>query len=86
MIVTLDVGGTFIKHALMDQDGTIRISGSIPTPRDTKEQFVDVVQEIWNTYPEPKEGLAISLPGTIETKSGMIFQGGSLQYLSGINY
>ncbi len=85
MIVVLDIGGTFIKHALMNDTGEILSLNQIPTPRDHKEHFVEVIKQIWESYPQPKEGLAISLPGTIETKSGMIYQGGSLQYLNQTN-
>ncbi|MGW9102964.1 ROK family protein [Priestia megaterium] len=33
MYLTLDIGGTFIKHALMDAAGSIREKGKTPTPK-----------------------------------------------------
>lgn len=80
--LTLDVGGTFIKYALMEVDGTILKDGRTPTPRTNQADFYQTIDRIHEQYPDV-EGIAISLPGTINTETSMVHQGGSLQYNNG---
>lgn len=83
--VSIDAGGTYIKYAWMNPDGSIYSMGSEPTPRESKEAFLAVIQKIWNAYEGEKGGIALSLPGTIDVTTGYIYQGGSLTYHNGYN-
>lgn len=78
--LVLDVGGTFIKHALMDEEGTIYKQDKVQTPLTSQEDFLDCIAQIRNSYNEELEGIAMSMPGTIDAHSGIVFQGGSLKY------
>lgn len=77
--LTLDVGGTFIKYAWMEKDGNILSQGKVPTPYESQEVFFSIIEDLWNQE-EEKDGIAISLPGTINTETGFVYQGGSLAY------
>lgn len=89
MYLVFDVGGTFVKYAWMDIDGNIEEKGKFPTP--TKEgqsvpDFVEALGEIYDTYKERNvEGIALSLPGLIDTEHGIIRNGGGIKYLKDAN-
>lgn len=74
-----DVGGTFIKYACMNENGEMLHQGKVPTPRDTQSHFIQVLKDIF-VKESDIQGVALSLPGTIDTQKGMVLQGGSLQY------
>lgn len=80
--LVLDVGGTFIKHALMDEEGTIYKQDKVKTPYTSQEDFIACIEQIRMSYHEPIEGLTLSMPGTIDAQNGFVFQGGSLKYNS----
>lgn len=80
MLLLFDVGGTFIKWGLMDRDFIIQ-EGKYKTSLDTFEAFTDVIAHIIKQNDRYEiEGLAFSLPGTIDNQKGFISQGGSLRY------
>lgn len=83
-ICTFDVGGTFIKHALMDENGTIMSQGKVPTPREDQAAFLKSLDGVIKQY-QTIDGIAMSLPGTIHTDTGFVSQGGSLRYNSKTN-
>lgn len=83
-ICTFDVGGTFIKHALLDEHGSILSQGKVPTPKKDQISFLKRLDDVIKQYGEV-DGIAISLPGTIHTDTGYIAQGGSLRYNSKTN-
>lgn len=78
--LSVDAGGTSIKYAWLDSEGNILEQGKTPTPRTTKEDFLAVIKNIWEQEKGEKAGICLSLPGTINTKTGFIHQGGSLTY------
>ena len=39
-ILSIDIGGTFIKYALMDKDASILSKGKILTPQDGRAELV----------------------------------------------
>lgn len=83
-IVTFDVGGTYIKHAYMNEKREIFKQGKTPTPLDSQAEFLKSIDTIIKGYGEI-DGIAISLPGTINIETGFIAQGGSLRYNSQTN-
>lgn len=83
-IVTFDVGGTFIKHAWMSEKGEILKQGKVPTPFASQAEFLKSIDTIIKEYGDI-DGIAISLPGTIQIETGYIAQGGSLRYNSQTN-
>ncbi len=82
-LMTFDVGGTDIKYAVIDSDYSLTNTGDIPTPDNnhTIEDFVNTIDELYNQYGEGTEGIAMSLPGFIDTKNGLQNGGGALKYL-----
>ena len=63
--LALDVGGSSIKYALIQEDSTILEKSSVPTPMDTMDHFVETIGTIYDQYKDRVEGMAISMPGII---------------------
>ena len=84
MYLVIDVGGTFIKYALMDGEGEIARKGKVKTPSkpsDTVETFVDAIAGIYDDVKGNIEGIAIDLPGQIDVENGIVYGGGALRYM-----
>lgn len=78
--MTFDVGGTEIKYSVMDESFRMENSGSIPTPRTTLDALVGTMADIYMPHKEQVEGVAVSLPGFIDAKDGVVRGGGALGY------
>lgn len=83
-IVAFDVGGTFIKWALLDGFAILE-KGKVPTPKTNFEDYLQTLESVVSKF-DGLEGLAFSLPGTIDKKTGFIVQGGALEYNHGCDY
>lgn len=83
--LALDVGGSSIKYALIQEDSTILEKSSVPTPMDTMDHFVETIGTIYDQYKDRIEGMAISMPGIINPEIGYAFTGGALRYIDKMN-
>lgn len=81
--LVLDIGGSAIKYALMTKEVEFIEKGSKPTPLDNIENFVEAVGEIYDIYKDDIEGIAISMPGVLDSDRGYTHTGGSLVYNNG---
>lgn len=75
----IDVGGTGIKYAILDEENKILESDSVDTPHE-KEQFVDALYQIISNYTEIV-GVGISMPGFIDSDTGYMKTAGALMNL-----
>lgn len=78
--LVLDVGGSSIKYAVMNEKAEFVEKDSIPTPMDNIEHFVETVGTIFDKYKDRIEGMAMSMPGRIDSDRGYLYTGGSLEY------
>lgn len=83
--LTLDVGGSAIKYALIQEDLKILEKSSVPTPMDTLEHFIETIGKIYDQYASQIEGIAISMPGIIDPERGYSYTGGALRYIEKLN-
>lgn len=86
MYLVFDIGGTFVKYALLVIDGTIVEKNKMPTKNrenDDINTFIDSLVEIYDHYKHTYdiEGIAISLPGQIDVDQGIVYVGGALPFL-----
>jgi len=79
--LALDVGGSAIKYALIQEDLKIITKSSVPTPMDTLENFIETIGKLYDQYVNEIEGIAISLPGIIDPERGYNYTGGALTYI-----
>lgn len=79
--LTLDVGGSAIKYALIQSDLNIIEKSSVPTPLDTLDNFVEAIGKLYDQYASQIDGIAISMPGIIDPDQGFSYTGGALRYI-----
>jgi len=79
--LTVDVGGTMIKYALMDEKTVIHEKGEVPVPRDTLENFIETIGRLYDKYAKRISGIAFSVPGVIDVERGHMYSGGALKYI-----
>lgn len=83
MILVFDVGGTFIKYAVMNESAEILERGKIPTPLKSHDEFINKLIEIYKSV--TVEGIALSLPGVIDSERGICITSGALNYNNDCN-
>ena len=83
--LAIDIGGTFIKYGLIDEECHLSQKGKVPTPQDTHEHILEVLSGLYHQFDEDLEGIAISAPGRIDSKNGVMITGGALRYLDGFH-
>ncbi len=76
----LDVGGTLVKYALMDEDFVILDQGRFPALTDSFDHFLQSIDENIARYQGQYEGIAVSMPGRIDTKKGIAHTGGAFEF------
>lgn len=88
----IDVGGTYTKYAVIDEECSFCLKDKIPTVYDTLDHFVDMLVMIWNKNQaiiqeqnEEISGIALSSAGVIDSETGFMYNGGSLTAISNIN-
>lgn len=78
--IGIDVGGTNIKIALVDDNGKIIYSNSVPTyakmgyeytVNNIKQAIKDLMKET-NTTPSDIEGIGFDFPGQVDCKTGVV--------------
>lgn len=79
-VLCIDVGGSFIKSAVIGPNADIKSMKRIPTPKDDMKTFLMAIECI---YHEEKEinGISLSMPGIIDENTGFMFTGGSLRFI-----
>lgn len=77
-IFTIDIGGSFIKYALIDEKRCILYKDKIKTPHKDVETLYETLYSI---IPDKVEAIAISMPGVIDSENGIAVTGGALRYI-----
>lgn len=90
MYLVFDIGGTFTKYAWMDAEGNVKENGKVPTkckPGDTIQDFEETMTGVYEMFKDRDDfqGVAVGLPGLVDVETGMVYDGGSLRYLHGVN-
>ncbi|MBC2019085.1 ROK family protein [Listeria seeligeri] len=81
MYFVYDIGGTFIKFALMENNGNIKMKDKFPTTAKSAEELVAQMVEKFLPYKQAIKGIAVSCPGVVDSEKGVIYQGGSLLFM-----
>ena len=79
-VMVFDVGGTEIKYSVMDEQMNRFDAGSVPTPQDTQEHFLDALYQLYLPHKNEVEGIAMAVPGFVNTRTGYLTNGGALLY------
>ena len=84
-VLVIDVGGTFIKYGLIDEQCHLTQTSKIKTPYQSQEHFLETLQNIYLSYQNVHiQGIAMSVPGKIDVMQGVMLTSGALVYLEGL--
>lgn len=78
--LVLDVGGSAIKYALMNDKLQMLEKGKIPTPKDSLISFKTAIKDLYELYKDQIDGIAMSLPGLINKQTRKMQVPGALLY------
>lgn len=76
-IFCIDVGGTETKYATIEKDSMIGKGKCVTLNSDT-EQFLSFLEKLWKLYGEGCKGIAISMPGLIDSEKGYVNNAGGV--------
>ena len=80
--LVLDIGGTFIKYAIMNDEGQFIEQGKVPAVTDSEEGTLGALADVREAVAAyDYEGVAISMPGRIDTAKGIAHTGGAFQWV-----
>lgn len=81
----IDVGGTAVKWAIVDDEYTFYDRGEIPTDFSSSDEAVEALKRLVEPYRDRVAGIGISAPGGFEEgdPDGTIHRGGALTYMDG---
>jgi len=84
--MVFDIGGTFIKYAVMNDQAMKLESGKIPTPKEGLEVFLQKFSEIVTEYRKlfDIQGIALSSPGAVDVIRGFIGGASAIPYIHGV--
>lgn len=82
-ILAIDFGGTQVKSALVSEDFVLEKSLPTQSSPQTLDQALDVIDHLVTSVEVALSGLAISVPGTVDTEEGVIYHGGLLRFFHG---
>lgn len=79
--LTIDVGGTYTKSALMDENGRmLQRYEKIFTAKESEQAFLTMLRRLIRTVQQETrfDGVALSAPGMIDSANGIMRTGGSI--------
>ena len=78
-VLAVDIDGTYIRYASIDKYMNIEQRGKIFTPQEGREQLTEAVGRLFEAVGDA-EGIAVSMPGIIDSENGYCAMGGALRY------
>lgn len=89
--IGIDIGGTFIKSAIVENTGRIILSAKTPTPEsgsDIPKKVVEIIDELMEKSGVKKEdikNIGIGAPGVCDAKRGVIVNCPNIAHCKGID-
>ena len=82
--LSMDVGGTNIKYGILNEKGEILFKDKFPTEKN-KEKFLENIEILADKYKKSHDikGLALSMPGVVDSNRGYLITAGALFELYG---
>ena len=82
-VFSIDIGGTQIKSAVVEEGLTFKICQTINTEKTDLEALLNSIENLWKENGKDCEGIAICLPGIIDSEKGIcINDGGTINCLN----
>lgn len=71
-LMVFDIGGTSIKYSVMDETFKTDRAGSVRTPQASLNDLVGTLASIYAQNKDGTDGIAISMPGFIDSENGVL--------------
>lgn len=83
-ILTIDVGGTFTKYAVVTGTRSFKFlkKDKFPTVKTNHEEFLASLNDLFDANNDV-EGIAVSMPGLVNTYKGVCISSGALKFSNG---
>lgn len=80
--LTLDIGGSSVKYALMNEEAQILSQGKEKISSFTEEDALfSALRNVKESVKQDYHGVAVSMPGRIDTVQGIAHTGGSFRFI-----
>ena len=79
--LVLDIGGTFIKSALMDETGAFLERVKVPSDTASLNSMLQSIASLEPQFHECYDGVAVSMPGRIDTAKGIAHTAGAFNFI-----
>lgn len=85
--LAIDVGGTFTKYAIITEKCEILKKSKQKTEQQSLDMFLESIVGIFDKVKTQYgiKGIALSMPGMIDSKKGFMYTGGNLNYITNLN-
>jgi len=85
--LSIDIGGSAVKTAVMEENGHIVSKDSFNTPRDSYENLMQQLNNIikWGKSQREIHGIALSLPLVMDSFTGEVLSQGPFSFISDKN-
>lgn len=83
--LAIDVGGTFTKYAIITDSCQILEKAKKPTVTEPLDAFITFLVETYREYENEVDGIALSIPGIIDSEIGFMYTGGNLTCIKNLN-
>ncbi len=81
----IDVGGSAVKYGIIDRDLNLTDKGEIPTPHEGVEPYLLALESLYRKMKDQVDGIAMSVPGVIDSENGICISGGNLRFIEHFN-
>lgn len=87
MYLSLDIGGSAIKTAIVDENFNI-VERSILNVDESFEEMIKSIKNEYDKYSSKHDiiGLGIAAPGAVDSTSGIIYGSSAIDYIHGPNF
>jgi len=86
--LAFDVGGTNVKYGIIKENGEFLEKGKFPSPKDSFEELIRQMGKVCRELQKKYEvtGIALSVPGAPNNKTGIVTGDSALPYIHGPNF
>ena len=84
-VLCIDVGGSSLKYAVIDQDYSLSHEGRVVNTFRTREQFLKAVKNLYQELASEVSGIAVSYCGELNPDTGEVLSPGSYRYFADSN-
>ena len=84
--LVLDIGGSSIKYGLLEEDGTVITKDKYKIKNIDLDTLLADVKHVADIFAGEYKGIAVSMPGRIDTPNGIAHSGGVFEFIIDIPF